>query len=75
MWSTDPKPCWFFWTDLISETNRGNTSAEIAKGELVNAACVAIVRSTGEVMELRNHSSLSYQAKSGAREVWILQRS
>ena len=29
------------------------TSAEIAEGELANAACVASVRSTGKVMELR----------------------
>ena len=29
------------------------TSAEIAEGELANAACVASVRSTGKVMDLR----------------------
>ena len=53
-----------------------HTSTEIAEGELVNAACVASVRSTGKVMELREDKSslVPYQARSRTREVWILQR-
>ena len=41
--------------DVRSTRNESwqQTSAEIAEGELVNAACVASVRSTGKVMELR----------------------
>ena len=42
------------------------TLADIALGELVNAACVASVRSTGKVMEQRKQSSLGVElAKCG----------
>ena len=52
------------------------TSAEIAEGELVNAACEASVKSTGKVMELREDKArlVLYQARSRTREVRILQR-
>ena len=41
------------------------TSAEIAEGELVNAACVASVRSTGKVMELREDKARWFRIKRG----------
>ena len=48
-------------------TNREEqqTSAEIAEGELVNAACVASVRSTGKVMELREDKARWFRIKRG----------
>ena len=42
------------------------TSAEIAVGELVNAACVASVRSTGKVMELRDDKARWFRIKREA---------
>ena len=42
------------------------TSAEIAEGELVNAACVASVLSTGEVMELREDKARWFRIKREA---------
>ena len=41
------------------------TSAEIAEGELVNAACVASVRSTGKDMELREDKARWFRIKRG----------
>ena len=41
------------------------TSAEIAEGELVNAACVASVRSTGKVMEQREDKARWFRIKRG----------
>ena len=42
------------------------TSAEIADGELVNAACVASVRSTGKVMELSEDKARWFRIKREA---------
>ena len=39
------------------------TLAEIALGELVRAACVASVRSTGKVMELREDKARWFRIK------------
>ena len=46
------------------------TSAEMAEGELVNAACVASVRSTGKVMELRGDKARWFRIKRGMELKW-----
>ena len=60
--------------DVRSTANESwqQTSAEIAEGELVNAACVASVPSTGKVMELREDEARWFRTKREAE--WILQR-
>ena len=45
------------------------TSAEIAEGGLVNAACVASVRFTGKVMELREDKARWFRIKREAELV------
>ena len=42
------------------------TSADIAEGDLVNAACVASVRSTGKVMDVRGDKARWFRIKRGA---------
>ena len=52
--------------DSATVREEQQTSAEIAEGELVNAACVASVRSTGKVMELREDKARWFRIKREA---------